>query len=315
MTKHSEEKYEPTVNPIISRLKAQAGIKVDDIEEEAQSDSRFSLLGPKARAALKASLSDDTAEAVQIDADAIIAHSGDNKSVQSDRVRNAKLHPDDDQYKTPRMNLEAQGLLPGKGNIKSGIYKMTFEDGCYIIGYAGDLYAKMVGVISRINRNIIPRYPRGTEVLSFEVLSYSKSDLAQCKKDHKDDPKFIVKLGRTKAKKSGGSVIERYKARKAGKDKAKAKSHSAVQAHRDEQKRTGGMSALERLRAKGGKLMKIDTPDTKPVSMEVAEDALAELDKAFEEFTKEEPRFIDVPQSNCRLEWVGGRQGWKTHKM
>ena len=315
MTKHSEEKYEPTVNPIIARLKAQAGIQVDDIEEEAQSDSRFGLLGPKARAALKASLSDDEAEVVEINTDAIISHAADSKSVKSDRVRNAKLHPDDNQYKTPRMNLEAQGLLPGKANVKSGIYKMTFEDSCYIIGFAGDMYAKMVGVISRINRNVIPRYPRGTEVLSFEVLSWSKSDLAQCKKDHKDDPKYIVKLSRTKAKKSGGSVIERYKARKSGQAKSKAKSNPAVEAHRQEQKRSGGKSALERLRAKGGKLTQIETPATQPVSMEVAEDALKELDEAFAEFTKEEPRFIDVPKSNCRLEWVGGRQGWKTHKM
>lgn len=314
MTKHSEEKFEPTVNPIIARLKAQAGIKVDDVEEDAQSDSRFSLLGPKARAALKASLSDDSAEAVQIDADAIIAHSGDNKSVQSERVRNAKLHPNDDQYKTPRMNLEVQGLLPGKANVKSGIYKMTFEDGCYIIGYAGDMYAKMVGVISRINRNVIPRYPRGTEVLSFEVLSYSKSDLAQCKKDHKDDPKFIVKLGRTKAKKSGGSVIERYKARKAGKDKANVKSHSAVQAHREEQKRTGGMSALERLRAKGGQIKAIETPDTKPVSMDVAQDALAELDAAFQEFEPRITSTIYVPQSNVNLDWDAANMKWITRK-
>ena len=283
----STKSYEPTVNPIIAKLKAQAGIQAEAQEEneDLNSESRFSILSDKARKAILSSLHDKDAQAIQLGATDVISHANDAKSIISSTTQMAKQFPDDKKHATQRLSLEDIGLKPGKSNVKSGIYKMAFEDGCYIIGYAGDLYGKMVGVISRINRNIIPRYPRGTEILSFEVLSSEKSDLSKCKKEHADDPKFITKLGRIKAKKvQTSSVIERYKARKSNKEQSKAKSNPAVEAHREQQKKSGGMSALERLRAKGGQLKTIEMPKSKTVSMEIADDALAELDAAFEEF-------------------------------
>ena len=283
------DNFEPTINPIIARLKAQAGIKVDTgIEEEAHSDSRFSILNAKARAELKASFADDSAEAVKIDVTDIIPHSGDNNPVSSDRVSKAKLNPTAVEYATPKIDLSPQGLLPGKANVQSGIYKLTFEDGCYILGYAGDLYAKMVGVVSRINRNQIPRYPRGTAVISLDVVSNLKEDLKQIRIDAHADPKYITKLQRIKSKKSKTiSVVEKYKARKAGNAAAKAKTNPVLEAHREEKIKSGGKSALERLRAKGGMIKPVITTTsnivTKEVSMEIAEEALAELDAAFDD--------------------------------
>jgi hypothetical protein len=275
----NQEKIEPTVNPIIARLKAQAAGNLDTNENEA-SDSRFGILSQSARAALKASL-DEEAEPLTISETDLIAHKGSNKSVNSATVQSAKQFPADPQYATKRLNLENVGLKAGKAEAKSGIYKMTFEDGCYIIGYAGDLYAKMVGVTSRINRNAIPRYPRGTEVLSFEVLSWKQADLATHRATASKDPKYIAKLERVKASaKSGQSLVEKYKAKKAGQTDSKAKVNPLIEAHKAEREANDGLSPLERLKAQGGKI------SISPVSYEIAEDALAELDAAFEDFAK-----------------------------
>ena len=251
MTKY--ETFEPTVNPIIARLKAQAG-QSPDVEDKTPSDSRFGLLGESARAKLKAQLSGDS-EAVTLSSDDLIAHKSDGQSFSSETTKLAKLNPKDPKHATKRPNLEPLGLLPGKGHRQAGIYKMAFEDGCFMIGWASDLYGKCGGVVSRINRNIIPRYPRGTQISDFVVLSSERSDLKSLKEKFSKDPQFIQRLERIKnAKPSQGSVVEKYKERLAGKSQKSAKTNEVLEAHREQERQSGGMSALERLRKKGGKL-------------------------------------------------------------
>lgn len=40
-------------------------------------------------------------------------------------------------------DFSEQGIMPGKQHRKAGIYRITFEDLYYVIGWAGDLYAKI----------------------------------------------------------------------------------------------------------------------------------------------------------------------------
>ena len=53
-----------------------------------------------------------------------------------------------------------------------------------------------------------------------------------------------------------------------------------IEAHKAERDANGDMSPLERLKAQGGKF------SISSVSYDIAEDALAELDAAFEDFAK-----------------------------
>lgn len=283
-----------TVNPLIARLKAQMKKQSidnpEDLETEAivQSDSRIGLLGDKARSVLKQQLADNDSDEVLVmtlDKDDTVPHVTDGKTFSSKTTKLAKLSPKSKEFATQRPDISDTGLLPGAQHRKGGVYKMTFEDGCFLIGYDADLYGKVGAVVSRINRNIVPRYPRGTQIIGFEVLSYDRADLPQIKADHKDSPQMFTRLPRVKkAKKSTSSVVSAYKAKRDNVDDPNVKVNPAIAAMRAQQAEEAknpdaGLSALERLRKGGAKLVTLQDIEADDVSFDT--DA---FDAEFSEF-------------------------------
>jgi hypothetical protein len=292
------ESYEPTVNPLIARLKAQMGKQTEEPAEteELQSDSRFGVLTGAARDKLKAALDND--DTVEITAEDQKAHAKDGKkfSSQATKLGHATSIPAIDK------------AVVTKG--APGVYKMTFEDGCYTLGWTNDLYGKIRGVVARINRNGLVRYPRGTVVTSYEVVSTLQSDLKNLKAQAIQDPQFIASLARPKkkAKKAASSVVTQYKDKLAGREDSTKSVNPLLQAHREEQAKNEGMSPLERLRKKA-KSVTVSPQKSSDESSEVDWDA---FDREFAEFEENITKTIDVPQSNCTVNWDSANLRWVT---
>ena len=145
-------------------------------------------------------------------------------------------------------NMSEQGIIGGKQHRKAGIYRITFDDLYYVIGWAGDLYAKANATVKRINAGVFPRYPRGTEIVAFDVISTEKGDLKILKERASSDPKYLRTLQRVKKPKP--SATERYRKRR---EKGK-KVNPLVEAHRAN---PDSGSPLERLRKQGAKVTEI----------------------------------------------------------
>jgi hypothetical protein len=327
-TNETEVDETATVNPLIARMKAQMKKQnidsVEDLETDApvQSDSRIGLLGDKARSALKQQLADNGSDEVLVmtlDKDDTIPHVNDGKVFSSKMTKLAKLSPKNKDFATKRPDISDTGLLPGAQNRKGGIYKMTFEDGCFLIGYDNDLYGKVGAVVSRINRGIIQRYPRGTQIIGYEVLSYDRADLPQIKADYKDNPQMFVRLARIKkAKKTTSGVISAYKAKRDNIDDPNVKTNPLIAAHRkakeaEKKNPDAGLSAMERLRKGGAKVQMVSAKQVIEDSVEFDAEA---FDAAFDDIVEPKiTRTIHVPQSNCNVCWDETTGKWITQKL
>ena len=141
-------------------------------------------------------------------------------------------------------DFSEQGVMPGKQHRKAGIYRITFEDMHYVIGCAGDLYAKINATVNRINDGVFPRYPKGTKILCLGILSENRDDLKRIKELASTDPKYMRTLKRTK---KVVSATERYRKKR----ERKKKVNPLIEAHKQN---TDAGSPLDRLRKQGGKL-------------------------------------------------------------
>ena len=142
---------------------------------------------------------------------------------------------------TPMPDTSDQNILPGKAFRQAGIYKISFASGKYVIGWAGDLYAKVNATVQRINDNVFPEFPKGT-LISFTVLSSSRDDLKSIKSLALADPNYMCTLKRVK---SSLTKEQRYLKKR----EKKKKVNPLIDAHQRNRKKG---SVLEQLRARGG---------------------------------------------------------------
>lgn len=178
-------------------------------------------------------------------------------------------------------DFSEQGIMPGKQNRKAGIYRITFEDMYYVIGWAGDLYAKVNATVNRINDGVFPRYPRGTKILALDILSENRDDIKRIKELASTDPKYMRTLKRTKTK---VSATERYRKKR----ERKKKVNPLIDAHK---RNEHSGSPLDRLRKQGGKVSTWKPP--------VEVDPLISSSRW-------------IAKSNCWLDWDKANCKWRT---